>query len=144
LKRVHQEGLGQTAVEVRRMKPARQRVLKTKTGSVVSRELPMVRGHAQSYIRKPSKGKTIKLPFTMLRQGPRCVKSKILKFSTQHRGMPNTGPRGKTTITRALVMWLQPRTLEDGFNYPPLDGFLSWCDEGVWTNVNLGRALVAS
>jgi hypothetical protein len=34
--------------------------------------------------------------------------------------------------------------LEDGFNYPPLDGFLSWCDEGVWTNVNLGRALVAS
>jgi hypothetical protein len=43
---------------------------------------------------------------------------KNFKIFDAHRGMPNTGPRGKTAITRALMMWLRPKHWKTTLNTP--------------------------
>jgi hypothetical protein len=70
--------------------------------------------------RSRRKGKMIKNVDYNVAAGTTMRKVKNFKIFDAHRGMPNTGPRGKTIITRALVMWLRPRTLEDDLDYPLL------------------------
>jgi hypothetical protein len=86
LKRVHQESLDQTAAEVRRGKPARQRALKTQNQSGCTQRTDENRPFVYT-----QEAVTWGAIFAPVSKGskPQCAKSKIFKIFDEHRGMPN-------------------------------------------------------